>query len=191
MVSVNNKKMTVSNGFRNYKTSCWNAHWIYAFRREIAIASEPGLFGVGDKCTMRITYANSYMPENRTGDNRDCQANDIPAATKVSLPETATGPSIRMARTYFVLPASFYYSQGRKLLVEDKRNSSGLVGLVFSPRSDLMLSQQCCARRGAKGKVRLSIKIIARGLARRDARVRAILRSVSRLVVVRCQFRGK
>lgn len=39
MVLRNDKKMTISNGFRNYKTSCWNVRQIYAFQREIAVVS--------------------------------------------------------------------------------------------------------------------------------------------------------
>lgn len=115
------------------------------------------------------------------------------ASTKVSSFRTATGPSFRWQKLISFYQVPFYYSR-----TGEGKTCHGRQAKFVRPRRTCSFSTQwfnapatMLREEGCRGGVRRSIKIIARGLTRRDARERAISRSVSRLVVVRCQFRGK
>lgn len=116
-----------------------------------------------------ITYASHmYRESYQLGDSRVSSLNDFSILTKFVL--AAIWPPFACQNFFPFVTESHHYSlterkrerkggkrqkgEKRKSPWEDGRNSSGSAGFVFSPRSDLILSQYCKkdAKEGSRGK---------------------------------------
>lgn len=191
------RKMMASNGFRNCGTDCWRAHkYSVPLHSVVAWRNEFPWYHVCKLYAHELEITVSHCRMISRFDKRLL----LPWHDRSLSVETFFVPLASIfARVYIcVCDAVIILGPREKTLITGDRRNSSDFELVFSSRSDLMLSQYCKNRdweREEGGRQDAQSKsLLARFRVERCSereRERAISRSVSGLVLVRCQFREK